>query len=208
MNSSISMVVRMGNLFKISRIINGIADVNKAVEDVWKKIEQYRVIGGCVSWKVSLKGETLSGQQAVDNNTHPYNVCSFINIDVIALLVKNGIVTGLEVEVLNENIKCSYNQAAKKFEPQEELSINQFPWQELESQASEIWTDADELIQLCDLLHHYLLRMTEWNNHDAKTQVMFEPIFNTKDMLQRRSMKIRESAKAINSWPDTDLLAA
>ena len=206
MKTNISMVVRMGNTFKISRIIHSVEDANIALHDVWDRFEHYKRPGTSVTWKVTQNSNSLTGRQSVDNCTLPDALCGAIGWDIISLVNKDGVdkdfISKIEIQL------CTSTPTSDVDKKPEESVNKQFPWQELESQTSEIWNDADELFQLCDLLHHYLMRMKAWNENDARIQVLLEPIFNTKDMLQRRSMKIRDSAKAINSWPDTYLLAA
>lgn len=78
----------------------------------------------------------------------------------------------------------------------------------LDSQILEIHSDTHEIKNLCDLLHQYLLRQLEWNDHDAQTMVMFEQIIDTIYMIRRRSHKIVDSVTNFDDIAVNEAIAA
>lgn len=212
MDKSLELTVRMGNYFKVQRIIKNKDDANRALETVCIKLNQHDDIDGIVNWRV-----TSADNKVVSRWSHCCNDKISIDIAILTFLEAINPVISEEKRKpelkygsfvkLSEEITKLQNEIAMVVSAAESAaSFSEKPFEKQNDKmipvvselAGEICADAGELLTICYLLQQAMLRSREfWEKDNQLVPVILDPVLDTNELLEGRIFKILDKGESI-----------
>jgi hypothetical protein len=181
----IHVTARVGNNWKISRIIRNVEDANRAIRDFRSKLKAQTPRDERLTCKVDRFEESywLGSEKYIEVAMLDYPLLIEAYARGAGLLP-----SGHHIPAVHDDLKLVESSA--NCEQQAVSSAVEL--------AGEIQAEADGLLTVCHLLQQTVLRSREWWEDNRPVAFVLKPVLDTHDLLDRRIRQIRENGEAIS----------
>lgn len=198
MGKSFNLVVRMGNVFKVNRVIRSMEDADRAIEAVRVKLDSLATVNrGDLTWHY--------GDLRFKRHYFAYEWDEAVCTEVVELLEKD-ISLHREWIVLGNKPHLMSVEAAEHDTAPESTPVPAPPatedrdfkiFDDIQDHAGKVWEETEELLTICHLFQQSVLRSQEWYEDKPPVRFVLKPVLDTHEMLERRIRKLRDHGKAI-----------